>query len=134
MPAVPERLKVRAVGSVNWRVIVTSGSLRVVVDAATRWRVMTRVRRLANEAVPARASRSVGMTDHLVHRHPGDGDLGEAHLRGGAGALVVVGGGVDGDAQRAELPAGEVHHLAGRVHVRRPQGDRLAVRLRRRSG
>ena len=99
--ALPARVNVRAVGSVN---CARDGRLGVVAG---------RVLRLAlaghddGEAVglrgrPEGAEHLGRHVDHLAHRLPGDLDLGEADGRGGVEVLVVVGRAVDGHAQRVK--------------------------------
>ena len=58
--ALPDSVKVRAVGRVNWREIVVSGSLRGG-NCEVRWRVITTVRRSAAEAAPRLVSIWVGI-------------------------------------------------------------------------
>ena len=61
MLALPDSVNVRAVGSVNWREMVVSGSERGGY-CDSRWRVMTTVRRSACEAAPRVPSIWVGMS------------------------------------------------------------------------
>lgn len=68
--ALPDSVKVRAVGSVNWREMVVSGSSRGGY-CEVRWRVITTVRRSAAEAVPRLVSIWVGICTTWCTCSPG---------------------------------------------------------------
>ena len=89
--ALPASVKVRAVGRVNWREIVVSGSLRGGY-CEVRCRVMTTVSRSAAEAVPRLVSICVGICTTWCTCWPGISisEKPTADAAGGGAVLFVV--------------------------------------------